>query len=157
MVIDHNSILKDPCDLEKYMKKIKAIESHEDQIIQVLKSFLELFPLLDIGLFRYSPFGYLTEGMMAITPEEGLKHIRDMRDDVRTLPFVYKGCRSIANAGNCVVVSAEYRKSPEYKFPIPVEDCYKVLEWVHANAAQLNGDASKIIVGGDMLGEIYRL
>jgi hypothetical protein len=38
----------------------------------VLKSFLELFPLLDIGVFRYSPFGYLTEGIMAITPEEGL-------------------------------------------------------------------------------------
>jgi DNA-binding CsgD family transcriptional regulator len=94
MVIDNNSILKDTCDLEKYIKSIKTIESHEDQIIQVLKSFLELFPLLDIGLFRYSPFGYLTEGIMAITPEEGLKHIRDMRDDVRTLPCVYNAVRT---------------------------------------------------------------
>jgi acetyl esterase len=71
---------------------------------------------------------------------------------IGNLEFVDHGCRSIANAGNCVVVSAEYRKSPEYKFPIPVEDCYKALEWVHANAAQLNGDASKIIVGGDSAG-----
>ncbi|WP_247747257.1 alpha/beta hydrolase [Alkalihalobacillus sp. BA299] len=61
-------------------------------------------------------------------------------------------CRMVANRTGSIVVSVDYRLAPEYKFPIPVQDSYAALEWVHENAASINGNASKIIVGGDSAG-----
>ncbi|KKK39837.1 esterase [Mesobacillus campisalis] len=61
-------------------------------------------------------------------------------------------CRLIAERTESIVVSVDYRLSPEYKFPIPVNDCYAALQWVSENAALINGDASNIVVGGDSAG-----
>ena len=61
-------------------------------------------------------------------------------------------CRMIANRTRRVVVSVDYRLSPEYKFPIPVEDSYAALKWVSENAAAINGNASNLAVGGDSAG-----
>ncbi|MBS4214190.1 MULTISPECIES: alpha/beta hydrolase [Neobacillus] len=61
-------------------------------------------------------------------------------------------CRLIAELTESVVVSVDYRLSPEYKFPIPVNDCYAALQWVSENAALINGDASTIVVAGDSAG-----
>lgn len=61
-------------------------------------------------------------------------------------------CRMIANRTGHIVVSVDYRLSPEYKFPIPLQDSYAALEWVYENAVSLNGSASKIVVGGDSAG-----
>jgi len=61
-------------------------------------------------------------------------------------------CRMIANKTSHVVVSVDYRLSPEYKFPVPVEDSYAALRWVSENAKAINGIASSIIVGGDSAG-----
>jgi len=49
-------------------------------------------------------------------------------------------------------VSVDYRLAPEYKFPVPVEDCYAALQWVHERAADINANASNIAVGGDSAG-----
>ncbi|WP_066066944.1 alpha/beta hydrolase [Neobacillus soli] len=61
-------------------------------------------------------------------------------------------CRMIANRTGRVVVSVDYRLSPEYKFPIPVEDSYAALQWVSENASSINGNASNLVVGGDSAG-----
>nr|WP_281242065.1 alpha/beta hydrolase [Lentibacillus persicus] len=61
-------------------------------------------------------------------------------------------CRMIANRTGTIVVSVDYRLSPEYKFPTPLHDAYAALEWIYENAAPLNGNAFKIIVGGDSAG-----
>lgn len=61
-------------------------------------------------------------------------------------------CRMIANRTGRVVVSVDYRLSPEYKFPIPVEDSYTALQWVSENASSINGNASNLVVGGDSAG-----
>jgi acetyl esterase len=59
---------------------------------------------------------------------------------------------SLAKKTNSVVVSVNYQKSPEHKFPIPHEDCYETLEWVAANGTYLNINVKKIGVGGDSAG-----
>jgi acetyl esterase len=61
-------------------------------------------------------------------------------------------CRMIANGSGCRVISVEYRLSPESKFPGPVEDALRALEWIEKNAAQLGVDANRLAVGGDSAG-----
>jgi len=39
-------------------------------------------------------------------------------------------CKRIVRNLDCVVFDVDYRLSPEYKYPIPVEDCIKALSWV---------------------------
>ena len=57
-------------------------------------------------------------------------------------------CRFLTNAAGCVLVSVNYSHAPEHKFPVPAEDAYTGAQWVAQNATSLNGDATRIAVGG---------
>ncbi len=61
-------------------------------------------------------------------------------------------CRSLANRSGCLIVSVDYRLSPENKFPAAVEDAYAATKWVADNAARISGDAGRLAVGGDSSG-----
>ena len=60
--------------------------------------------------------------------------------------------RSLCVGGQCVVVSVDYRLAPETKFPGPAEDCWAATTWAVDNASSINGDASRLAVGGDSAG-----
>jgi acetyl esterase len=56
-----------------------------------------------------------------------------------------------ANA-DAVVVSVDYRRPPEHKFPAAVSDSYAAVEWAAAHARDIGGDAARIAVAGDSAG-----
>lgn len=61
-------------------------------------------------------------------------------------------CRSITNLAKCVVVSVDYRLSPEYMFPNAVNDCYAAFKWTIEHAHTFKGNKDRIAVGGDSAG-----
>jgi acetyl esterase/lipase len=55
--------------------------------------------------------------------------------------------RALANAAQCVVVSAEYRKGPEDPYPAAHDDAFAAYRWVLENMETLNGDGRVAIAG----------
>ena len=69
-----------------------------------------------------------------------------------TDPMLMPQLQGIATDCHCVVVSVDYRLAPETHYPGSLEDNYAALKWVHAHAAELGIDRSKIAVGGESAG-----
>jgi acetyl esterase/lipase len=67
-------------------------------------------------------------------------------------PWLLPRLQGIATDCHCVVVSVDYRLAPETRYPGSLEDNYAALKWVHAHAAELGIDRSRIAVGGESAG-----
>jgi acetyl esterase len=61
-------------------------------------------------------------------------------------------CRKLAEEGELIVVSVDYRLAPEHKFPAAVDDAIAATKWIAGNAVQLGIDGSRLVVGGDSAG-----
>jgi acetyl esterase/lipase len=72
-----------------------------------------------------------------------------------TDPFWLPRLQGIATDCQCVVVSVDYRLAPETRYPGSLEDNYAALKWVHAHAAELGIDRSRIAVGGESAGATH--
>ena len=59
---------------------------------------------------------------------------------------------SLASLTDSIIVSVNYQKSPEHKFPIPHDDCFAGMKWTFDNAESLGINRNKIGVGGDSAG-----
>lgn len=60
--------------------------------------------------------------------------------------------RALANGAHAIVVSVEYRKAPEHKFPAAHDDALAAYRWVTKNAASFGGDPDRIAVAGESAG-----
>lgn len=74
-------------------------------------------------------------GMILGTPEQ---------DQVQNIEL----CRKLG----LVIAAVDYRVSPACTYPIPLEDCYAALAWLHSQAGQLNLSPGRIAVGGASAG-----
>ena len=61
-------------------------------------------------------------------------------------------CRGLAHSSGCVVVAVDYRRAPEYPFPIAIDDCLMVLDWIRREAGALGVHVARIAVAGDSAG-----
>ena len=62
------------------------------------------------------------------------------------------GVCALCNGGGCLVVSVNYRKGPEHKFPAAAEDAFWAVQWVHAHGPEIGADPARMAVGGDSSG-----
>jgi acetyl esterase/lipase len=58
----------------------------------------------------------------------------------------------IAGSSCAVVISVDYRRAPEHRFPAALDDAYAVLAWAVGHAAELGIDPDRIAVGGHSAG-----
>jgi acetyl esterase len=61
-------------------------------------------------------------------------------------------CRKLADEGELIVVSVDYRLAPEHKFPAAIDDAIAATKWIAEHAEQHGIDASRLMVGGDSAG-----
>jgi acetyl esterase len=61
-------------------------------------------------------------------------------------------CRKLADEGQLIVISVDYRRAPEHKFPAAVDDAIAATAWIAGHAQKLGIDAARLSVGGDSAG-----
>jgi acetyl esterase len=61
-------------------------------------------------------------------------------------------CRELAFHGDCSVLSLGYRRAPEHRFPVAVEDTCDALAWLADARGSLGLHDAPIAVGGDSAG-----
>lgn len=61
-------------------------------------------------------------------------------------------CKALAKAIGCRIASVEYRRAPEFPFPVGLEDCYAAAKAIYANPEQFGVQPEDITLIGDSAG-----
>lgn len=61
-------------------------------------------------------------------------------------------CSRMAQSTGHIVMSVEYRLAPEYRFPVPLEDCYAATKALYTGHLVLPTDPDRITIIGDSAG-----
>lgn len=60
--------------------------------------------------------------------------------------------RALAQEAEAIVVSFDYRRAPEHKFPAAHDDAFAEYQWLVQNASSIGGDPKRIAVAGESAG-----
>jgi len=60
--------------------------------------------------------------------------------------------RALAKMANAIMVSVDYRRAPEHKFPAAPEDAYAAYTYTLQHAREWGGDPARVAVGGESAG-----
>jgi acetyl esterase len=71
---------------------------------------------------------------------------------IATIDTYGESAQALADRSEAILISVEYRKGPEFKFPTAHNDAFAAYQWALANASSLNGDSSKVAVAGESAG-----
>jgi len=71
---------------------------------------------------------------------------------IATIDTYNASAQALAEQVDAIVVSVEYRKGPEYKFPTAHKDSYAAYKWALANASTFKADSNKVAVAGESAG-----
>jgi acetyl esterase len=71
---------------------------------------------------------------------------------IATVDTYNASAQALAEQVDAVVVSVEYRKGPEFKFPTAHNDSYAAYRWALTNASTLKADSTKVAVAGESAG-----
>ena len=103
-------------------------------------------PDVDIPIRVYRPESGTNDAHGALVYFHGGGHVigsLDTHDSV---------ARALCRDSKVIVLSVDYRKAPENKFPAAVNDAYAACEWIYANATDMQISREHIAVGGDSAG-----
>ncbi|SOC42725.1 response regulator transcription factor [Ureibacillus acetophenoni] len=101
--------------IQQAVQNLENIVSHEEKLYKILEIYLDLFPVKNSYLLRYSPLGFLGEGVFYLSEDEGV-HIGEIREDIRSFPIIYSAI-SEKRAKYCT--GLEYLKQVSIKYTIP--------------------------------------
>ncbi|HBX73069.1 MAG TPA: esterase [Halieaceae bacterium] len=93
---------------------------------------------------------YRPEGVDGALP--GLLYLHGGGFVFGNLESEHATCLAISQNLRIVVVSVDYRLSPETAFPGPLDDCYAALTWTRANADTLGIDVKRLGIIGQSAG-----
>lgn len=62
------------------------------------------------------------------------------------------GARGLAKQAQAVVVSADYRRAPEARFPAAWDDALAAYKWAITNAVSIKGDPKRLALAGESAG-----
>lgn len=61
-------------------------------------------------------------------------------------------CRALANRTDATVIAVQYRLAPEYRFPVPLDDCFAAIRYITGQASELKVDPRLALIVGDSAG-----
>lgn len=99
----------------------------------------------DVAVRSYRPAA-------ASGPVPGLVYIHGGGFALGSLDSEHGICVNLCRALGIVIVSVDYRLSPETAYPGPLDDCYAALAWTAANAGELGLDPQRLGIGGQSAG-----
>lgn len=71
---------------------------------------------------------------------------------IATIDTYNSSAQALAEQTDAIVVSVEYRKGPEFKFPTALDDAFDAYTWVIQNASTFKGDSTKMAIAGESAG-----
>ena len=93
-----------------------------------------------------------TKDQGGAAPLPGIVYLHGGGWVIATIDTYDASARALCAKAGAVVVSVEYRKSPEHKFPAPLNDCYAALQYVMNYPQQFGIDGSRVAVVGESAG-----